>query len=503
MSALTRFGGVAATMGFVLTGTSAVADVTPQQVWEDWKGYMTAFGYTIEAEEATSGNGLTVTDIVMDVPMPEDEGSVTLKFPELTFAEAGNGTVTVTFPSPMPIMIEASDDEGMGSVTLDYITQGYSMIAAGDPGAITYTYEAESIVLELVEATSDGTEEEIGDARVEIRDVSGTAETMSGDLRKTVQAFESGPVTYALDFTDAEKGDRVQLSGETESLAVAANFAMPVDADLADMDAALEAGFALDSEYTFGPGNMNLDVDQASEGEAFQFKSTSSGGAFGVAMDAGNLSYELAYRDLTMDLASSDLPFPVSVASEEMGVDLAVPIAKGDAPQDFDLAVALRGFTMSEFIWGMFDPEAKLPRDPATIALDLSGKATLNADLMDEDAMESTNVPGEVNEVTLNALELSFAGAELTGTGALELDNSDMTTYEGMPKPVGTITLALTGGNTLLDKLVEMGLLPEEQAMSARMMLGVFAVPVGDDSLESKLEFTEDGQMLANGQRLK
>ena len=49
-----------------------------------------------------------------------------------------------------------------------------------------------------------------------------------------------------------------------------------------------------------------------------------------------------------------------------------------------------------------------------------------------------------------------------------------------------------------------MGLLPEEQAMGARMMMGLFAVP-GDqpDSLKSKVEFTQDGQVLANGQRLK
>ena len=73
-----------------------------------------------------------------------------------------------------------------------------------------------------------------------------------------------------------------------------------------------------------------------------------------------------------------------------------------------------------------------------------------------------------------------------------------------MPKPVGAVDLSLSGGNGLLDKLIAMGLFPQEQAMGVRMMMGLFAVP-GDapDTLNSKIEFTQDGQILANGQRIK
>jgi len=48
-----------------------------------------------------------------------------------------------------------------------------------------------------------------------------------------------------------------------------------------------------------------------------------------------------------------------------------------------------------------------------------------------------------------------------------------------------------------------MGVLPQEQAMSARMMMGMFAVPAGDDAMESTLEVTEEGRVLANGQRIR
>jgi hypothetical protein len=39
--------------------------------------------------------------------------------------------------------------------------------------------------------------------------------------------------------------------------------------------------------------------------------------------------------------------------------------------------------------------------------------------------------------------------------------------------------------------------------MGARMMMGLFAVPAGDDVLTSVIEVNEQGHVLANGQRLK
>ena len=55
-----------------------------------------------------------------------------------------------------------------------------------------------------------------------------------------------------------------------------------------------------------------------------------------------------------------------------------------------------------------------------------------------------------------------------------------------------------------MDKLVAMGLLPQDQAMGARMMLGLFARPgEGEDTLVSKIEVSGDGAISANGQRLQ
>jgi len=57
--------------------------------------------------------------------------------------------------------------------------------------------------------------------------------------------------------------------------------------------------------------------------------------------------------------------------------------------------------------------------------------------------------------------------------------------------------------NKLIDNLIAMGLLPEDQAMGARMMLGIFTRPgTGPDEVTSVIEF-KDGGLFANGQLLQ
>jgi len=73
-----------------------------------------------------------------------------------------------------------------------------------------------------------------------------------------------------------------------------------------------------------------------------------------------------------------------------------------------------------------------------------------------------------------------------------------------MPAPTGVANLALSGANGLMDKLIQMGLLSDNDAMGARMMMGMMAVAGdGEDTLKSKIEVTDDGQILANGQRMR
>ena len=93
----------------------------------------------------------------------------------------------------------------------------------------------------------------------------------------------------------------------------------------------------------------------------------------------------------------------------------------------------------------------------------------------------------------------TFIVAEFT------FDNDNLETFDGLPAPTGEIDLTLVGGNALLDTLVAMGIVPEDQAMGARMMMGLFMRPGdGEDELVTKIEVDgATGAISANGQRLQ
>jgi len=149
---------------------------------------------------------------------------------------------------------------------------------------------------------------------------------------------------------------------------------------------------------------------------------------------------------------------------------------------------------------------SSFPQDPATVAFDLTGTAKMLFDILDpaqSDALADSDMPAEIYSLNLNSLLVSAVGAQIVGDGAFTFNNADLETFNGFPAPVGELNVNIKGANGLMDKLVEIGLMPEEQILGFRMMMGLFANSVGDDELQSKIEVTEDGSVFANGQQLQ
>jgi len=199
------------------------------------------------------------------------------------------------------------------------------------------------------------------------------------------------------------------------------------------------------------------------------------------------------------------IPFPeVQFGFAEFAFNILMPVSKSDKPQDFAVLTKLVDFSISEDIWGMFDPAATLARDPATFILDLKGTGFWKQDIMDPAIdLDSIEAPGELSSLDLTLAQAKAAGADVSATGALTFDNADLVTFQGVPKPTGLITFTIKGVNALVDNLISMRLLPEEEAMGFRMMLAMFARPgAGPDELISEMEF-KDGGLFANGQQLQ
>jgi len=492
-------------LALVFLVTSANAEVTPQEVWASWQAMMTSAGQEMTVgNTADSGSAVEVTDVVVGFK-DEMGGSASLTFDKLVFTDNGDGTVTVTMPDSYPLeMAFPAQEDGPGSLKLTISQPGAKVIAGGSATETSYDFSAPQMAMTLDEVT----------------DETGKALDTKGDLAMTevtgsYQMTKSGE-TLGLDSSFAAKSAVLNLSGSGNGEGGSGTFVVSF-ADLsgvtkgnflsaemmANMAAALNSGFTMDSSLSFGA--MSMDVDVTEESGPTKILMTATGGGFNVAMDKVRLDYGTSLNGGKFTISGAEIPFPqVDVAFAESGFNLLMPVTKSETPQDFRFLTKLVDFTVSEDVWGLFDPAGSLSREPASVIVDVKGTGLWTQDIMDPEVqMDGMEAPGELHSLDLTQVLAKAAGAEVSAAGALTFDNTDLATFGGMPRPDGKITVNIKGVNQLVDNLIALGILTEDDAMGFRMGLGMFARPgAGPDELVSEVEF-RDGGLFANGMQLQ
>lgn len=493
----------------VLTGPS-LAEITAAQAWDDWKSYMQGFGYEMSGTETVSGDTLTVSGIVMAYDLPEDAGNLSITMGDFSFTETGSGTVSIALPTEMPVAFDLTPKDGEAAKGVVMIAQTNPvMIVSGEENDLTYTTSADSIsmTLDSLEVDGQALPVDLFDIGLSLTDLSNITRMQVGDIRNYTQTMGVGEMTYNIkvDIPEGPDAGKIAASGGASDLNYSGSGNLPIDIDVSDMDAMLAAGFSFDGDFVYGSGR--LEMDAVTPDGPFVVSSSTGGGTAKIAMGSGGLVYDVSQTDLKVAAQQiPDFPFPVNLEMARSAFKFIMPLQAKDEEQDFAFGMTFGDFSISDVIWNLFDPAEQLPRDPATISLDLSGKAKVLVNLMDPEQaaqIENGTVPGELNALNINSILISAVGAELAGNGAFTFDNSDTETFDGLPKPTGAIDVTLSGANKLMDTLVEMGLLPQEQVLGARMMMGLFGVSQGDDVLTSKVEVNDEGHVLANGQRLR
>lgn len=494
-----------------LMATVASADLTAVDVWNDWKSYIESSGYNMTASEAERGDTVEVTNLNlrMDIEDDEGDGAFTVTLPTLNFVGQNDGSVSIEMPTEATMAMTFSPEVNEDvDVNLDLLQTAPTMVATGDPADLTYTYTSDAIQTILRNVTIDGVSvgPEIAQVDVTMSNVAQTTRMTVGDLRVVTQDMSAETVTYDVAFNDPESDEAFKLNGQVNGLVLDGSGNLPLETEPQDLNAMLDDGFTGNGTFKTQGGFYDLSFN--SEDGSGTANATSTGSELAVALGPDGIRYDVTQTGVDVNMLLTEFPLPLSFAAQEVGTRILVPVQRATEAQDFEMGITLGAFTMSDVIWGLFDPTGQLPRDPATLAVDLSGKAKVLFDYLDPAQMtvleETGAVPGELNALTLNKLELDAVGARLTGSGDFVFDNSDTTTFDGLPRPEGAVDLTLVGGNGLIDKLVGMGLLPEDQAMGARMMMGLFAVPgEGQDTLNSKIEVNDQGHVLANGQRIR
>lgn len=494
-----------AALALGLAAPAVLADVTPEEVWQSWQDKSMALGQDVTFDRATrTGDTLSVTGLVL-THTDQSGSSFLADFGTLAFKDNGDGTVAVTPSETYPIRVAFPEDsDGPTALRLTVSQPGMLITASGTVANISYALTGPTFGVRLDEVTGpDG------------QPVEAKADLMLTELAARYVIGIEGDATV-LDSSFSAKDLVFSLSGEPPdgdgSIAVALTQAdlsgttkgrlLPPEV-MADMAKALNEGFNM--ETTLSLGAMALTIDAKDADGPVKLATSFAGGQFDLDLDRERLSYGSGVTGGSLTVAGPEIPFPeVAIGFAESAVSFLMPLSKSETPQDFGFVTKLVGLTMSDDIWGLIDPSATLSREPASLILDIAGTGFWKQDIMDPAFQaEGAEPDGELTSLDLSEIVVRALGAEMGATGGLTFDNSDLVTFDGVPAPTGSITVTIKGANALIDNLITMGLLPQDQAIGARMMLALFARPgPAPDELTSQVEF-KDGGVFANGQRLQ
>lgn len=490
-------------LAFAFAAPAARA-VTPEEVWEGWQGLAASLGQDVTVGAVgRSGDTLEVTDLVLT--FVDDLGaSATVRMDRLTFTDLGEGRVQMGLPESYPMeMAFPETGEGPTALRMTISQPGLSLIASGEADSMDYALSGPSMTVSIDEIVQENAPPVT--AEIVLNDLSGTYRLLrEGDLSEVDTTLSAATLTAMIvgedmpDGTPAEGTVRLVLTGVTAT----SKGALPGTDLMADLAAALNGGFTVDS--TVGFDGMTLEANVEDTTGLVTVSGSAGPGSLAVALDSTRMTYSVTQSGIALSFTSPDpMLAKGSVSLGEYGYSLTLPTSKSDSPQDFGLSARLVDLTVSDDLWGLFDAAGLLSREPASFVLDVKGTGLLYEDLLNPVTdLDETDAPGELHSLEVPQALVRAAGAEVSATGGLTFDNSDLTSFGGMAAPTGSFTVTIKGVNALVDNLITLGVLAEEDAMGFRMGLAMFARPLGPDELSSLVEF-RDGGFFVNGQQLQ
>lgn len=496
----------------------ALADLTPDELWQSWVDYYQSMGMTLsEGSRDSAGTTTTLRDVTMTIE--DGAANVHVQIPVIEMQQTGDGNVRVTFDQPIRMRSETevpanaaeNADGTTETTTAPLVTEasaempGAELLASGTPDNITYDLRAPTTTLRLDRMESEGEVAE-NPAEATLTNMVMAYTQQRGETTATTQKGTIERAEFGARAVGKDNSGSFDLTGSVANISLDGNSTMPLDvAQGTDLNTLLKAGMEVVGQFAFGDASMVVNFAQPDETGAMQsgeLTSSSTSSTVALAMSDEGFSYSGGYEGLQTRVTGPGLPAPLSFTSASGAFDIAGPVMKSDTPQPYKFSYSLGQLTLAEGVWAMFDPQGILSRDPADLDIDLSGDAKVNVDVFDAANMQANTTPEPIQPLSLNInrFDIKALGAAVAAKGALTLSET-----MGMQEPpVGTLNARYEGLEELLGKLAQAGLIPQDQLTGARMMLMMFAKP-GDTPgvLTTDLEFREGGSIFANGQQVR
>ncbi len=497
----------------------ARAELTPADVWARMQAAYEATGMTVAATRSTQGDTLRLSDVQILLAPDDTQAALAVILPGLTLSPRAGGDVALRVDSPIALRALLPDEDGATiSLRADMRLSAPGMIISGSPQDMTFRYAIPRITLTLTELAESGRVIEGVTGGLTLTAATGQArlaQTDAGDhLSKTTRASQ---VELRLRADSAEEDAVLEVEGVYSGLEI--GYALdraPQQPGQAAQDPmrfggaahmALRSGtFALRGSDPDGPIGINYSIGPSSQR---------------LTLAEGVARYRTQAQGMSLWMTAPDLPIPLALQIEELSSDIQVAVPQPGVTARDTAALRLRGLAPDDSLWQMLDPSGLLPRMPLDMSLGfalrstgpdtLAGPAIPRMPLSDTPLLDGTlpdDLPVQIDALELTDLSLSALGARLTGSGMMRFDHgaapADAESLGPLPMPSGTVSFTLQGANALLMALVQAGLLEDEQAFGARMMLGTMAVPGnGPDELRSEVQITPEGEVIVNGLRLR
>lgn len=426
---------------------------------------------------------------------------------EVNLRDRGDGSVEVKIAPKIDIEVDAEAvDPTTPPIKLKMAMEqkGYVAVVSGSKETPVIEMNADSVTLrqERVDLPEN---EGAFESEFTLNQIEGRAELKTGEATEVAYNLKAAGLQAKGGGSHGKEGGAIDIAFEAQNFTSVFEGTLPAGmANTQELHEVISAGLRGKGSYESGPGK--LDVVVRDKGQDTKFNLTMESTSLNAGLEATGIDYGVGAKGLAASFSGPAVPLPeFKVTASEYQLGLRMPLIKTEAPTDFGAVVRLTDLVLPDFAWMMFDPSGSLPREAASLIVDLSGKVRLTQNISsDPEDNLSEEMPGEIHAININELLLKLVGAELTGAGGFTFDNTDMETFEGFPRPMGSVDFRLVGGNKLIDQLVALGLIGEDEVMGYRMMLAMFTkAGEGEDVLTSKIEVTPEGNVIANGQRIQ
>ncbi|RZW02832.1 MAG: hypothetical protein EX266_11905, partial [Rhodobacteraceae bacterium] len=312
----------------VLSSVPALADLTAQDVWNDWKTVSATQGQTLAAaSERMAGDTLVLTDVTVSMMQPDIELTGTID--EIRMLERGDGSVTVTMTPEMPfdMKIQSAEDETIG-IRMVIRQGGTTMTASGDPETMRYDYLAPNVEIVLEDFSVDGesvTDTELDfNFNVALNGIAGNYTTSGEEPRNIDADMRADNMTFDIDFSEPGTDMGVKMDAEFSDLEIQSTGTIANLTNAQALGAMIKAGLRTQGGYTYGPATYDLQIN--SDDGAMRIAGGASGGNLDVVIDENGIEYGGLTNDVAMSISGDQIPFPqvnfaISDRAEAKGVD--------------------------------------------------------------------------------------------------------------------------------------------------------------------------------------